>query len=165
MNHISPTDQKMETKQLLLSLPDKGSQNQMFNTQKHKIMNIIGRLTKDATVKTLDSQKQVVNFSIATDQSYKNRKGDRVTQTTYFDCSYWISTAVAQYLTKGKLVELSGSVSARAWVNQAGEPKASLNFHTSTIKLHSGSNNEATSREAAAPNPVHTSVQHEDLPF
>jgi single-strand DNA-binding protein len=101
-------------------------------------MNITGRLTKDAKVNTLSDSRQVVNFSVAINESYKNRKGDRVEQTTFFECAYWISPRVAEWLTKGTVVELTGMVSARAWTGNDGEPRAGLNFNTSNIKLHGG---------------------------
>jgi single-strand DNA-binding protein len=77
-------------------------------------MNIIGRLTKDAEVRTTLQEKQVVNFSIAINDSYRNKQGERIEQTSYFDCSYWISPNVAKILLKGALVELTGRVSTRA---------------------------------------------------
>lgn len=101
-------------------------------------MNITGRLTKDAKVSTLSDSRQVVNFSVAINESYKNRKGDKVEQTTFFECAYWISPRVAEWLTKGTVVELTGMVSARAWKGNDGEPRAGLNFNTSNIKLHGG---------------------------
>ena len=101
-------------------------------------MNIIGRVTKDAQVRTLSDSRQVVNFSVATNESYCNKQGDRVEQTTYFECAYWISPKVAGILTKGTLVELTGRVSARAWTDNDGEARAGLNFNTAQIKLHGG---------------------------
>ena len=71
-------------------------------------MNITGRLTRNAEVRTLSNEKQVVNFSVAVNDSYKNKQGERVEQTTYFDCAYWITANVARLLTKGTLVELTG---------------------------------------------------------
>lgn len=101
-------------------------------------MNITGRVTRDAQVRTLSDSRQVVNFSVAINESYKNKKGDRVEQTTFFECAYWISPRVAEWLTKGTVVELTGMVSARAWTGNDGEPRAGLNFNTSNIKLHGG---------------------------
>lgn len=101
-------------------------------------MNITGRVTKDAEVRTLSNSKQVVNFSVAINNSYRSKEGQRVEQTTYFDCAYWISPKVAEILTKGTLVELTGRVSARAWTGSDGETRAGLNFNTSQIKLHGG---------------------------
>jgi single-strand DNA-binding protein len=102
-------------------------------------MNIIGRLTRDAEVRTTPQEKQVVNFSVAINDSYRNRQGERIGQISYFDCSYWISPNVAKILLKGALVELTGRVSTRAWTATNGELRSSLNFHASTIKLHGGS--------------------------
>ncbi|OIV40621.1 single-stranded DNA-binding protein [Flavobacterium johnsoniae] len=101
-------------------------------------MNITGRVTRDAQVRTLSDSRQVVNFSVAINESYKNKKGDKVEQTTFFECAYWISPRVAEWLTKGTVVELTGMVSARAWKGNDGEPRAGLNFNTSNIKLHGG---------------------------
>lgn len=98
-------------------------------------MNIIGRLTGDAKVSTLQNNREVVNFSVAVNDSYKKKDGERVQLTEYFDCAYFLSPKVADSLTKGTLVEVTGRVSTRAWLGRDGEPHASLNFHTSNIKF------------------------------
>jgi single-strand DNA-binding protein len=133
-------------------------------------MNIIGRVTANAQVRTLSENKQVVNFSVAINDSYKNKAGERVEQTTFFDCAYWLSPNVAKILTKGAVVELTGRANARAWKDSNGEPRAGLNFNASQIKLHGGAkkaqaapsettveNIEVTSYENVSPN--------DDLPF
>lgn len=130
-------------------------------------MNIIGRLTRNAEVRTLSNEKQVVNFAIATNDGYRNKQGEWIEQTTYFDCAYWISPKVATLLTKGTLVELSGRVSPRAWVSKDGEPKAGLNFHTSQIKLHGAS--KRVEPVQATEQSEHSSIAEQgtedDLPF
>ena len=125
-------------------------------------MNITGRLTRDAEVRITSQDKQVVNFSVATNDSYRNKQGERIEQTTYFDCSYWITPNVAKLLTKGTLVELSGRVSTRAWTGNDGEPRAGLNFHTSQIKLHGGGKNSETAQATTSTN---NSKAEDDLPF
>ena len=125
-------------------------------------MNITGRLTKDAEVRTTSQQKQVVNFSVATNDSYRNKQGERIEQTTYFDCSYWITPNVAKILTKGSLVELSGRVTARAWTGNDGEAHAGLNFHTSQIKLHGGGKKLETVQATVE---TATKKTEDDLPF
>ena len=130
-------------------------------------MNITGRLTRDAEVRTTSQDKQVVNFSVATNDSYRNKQGERVEQTTYFDCSYWITPNVAKLLTKGTLVELSGRVSTRAWTGNDGEAHAGLNFHTSQIKLHGSSKRAETSQAPtqSRSNKVTAQETEDDLPF
>lgn len=125
-------------------------------------MNIIGRLTRDAEVRTTSQDKQVVNFSVAVGDSYRNKQGERVEQTTYFDCAYWLSANVARLLTKGTLVELTGRASVRAWISKDGEAKAGLNFHTSNIKLHGSSKRTET---AQATTGTGNNKVEDDLPF
>jgi len=126
-------------------------------------MNITGRLTRNAEVRSTSHNKQVVNFSVAINDSYRNKQGERIEQTTYFDCSYWISPNVAKLLTKGTLVELSGRVSTRAWAGNDGELRAGLNFHTSQIKLHGGSRKTETVQATAQTESNKTT--EDDLPF
>ncbi|AZB32410.1 single-stranded DNA-binding protein [Chryseobacterium bernardetii] len=130
-------------------------------------MNITGRLTRNAKVRTLSNEKQVVNFSVAVNDGYKNRQGEWVEQTAYFDCAYWISANVARLLTKGTLVELTGRVSTRAWTGKDGEARAGLNFHTSQIKLHGGGNRAETVQATAQyeNNGFTAEGTEDDLPF
>ena len=125
-------------------------------------MNITGRLTRDAQVHTTPKDKQVVNFSVAINDSYRNKQGERIEQTTFFDCSYWMSSKVAAILTKGTLVELTGRVSARAWTGSDGEAHAGLNFHTSRIKLHGGGNKV---KDGNVSNTKQAKETEDDLPF
>ncbi len=130
-------------------------------------MNITGRLTRDAEARTLKDNRQVVNFSVAVNDSYQNKQGERVEQTAFFDCSYWLTPNVARLLTKGSLVELTGRVSVRAWTDMDGKARAGLNFHTSQIKLHSGSK-KAESVQATNEtenNKVVVQQAEDDLPF
>lgn len=125
-------------------------------------MNITGRLTADAQVRNVSNSKTVVNFSVAINDSYKNKAGERIEQTTYFDCAYWLSPKVAQILTKGALVELWGKVSARAWTGSDGQPHAALNFNTSQIKLHIGGKKLETVQATTGNS---NEKEKDDLPF
>lgn len=134
-------------------------------------MNIIGRLTRDAEVRNLPNEKQVVNFSIATNNNYRNKKGEKIEQTTYFDCAYWISPKIAEYLTKGTLVELNGRAYTSAWLGKDGEPHAGINFHTSHIIFHGAG--KRTDSVSVKSNEVVSNADHkssnndkdDDLPF
>ena len=131
-------------------------------------MNIIGRITKNAEINTLTNSKQVVNFSIAINDNYKNKQGERIDQTTYYNCSYWISPNVAKILTKGTLVELTGRASSNAWIGKDGEIKSGLNFHTSNIKLHGGGEKpDADYQTTAKPQKIEVTNgdNDDDLPF
>lgn len=101
-------------------------------------MLVIGRITKDAVVNTLKDERQVVNFSIAVNDYYKPKGATGATKfTTYINCSYWISSKIAERLKKGTLVELSGRLFVTAYSDLDGNAKASLNCHANSIKIHS----------------------------
>lgn len=52
-------------------------------------MNIIGRLTRDAEVRSVSGEQEVVNFSVAINDSYPNKDDGRTEQVAFFDCAYW----------------------------------------------------------------------------
>lgn len=130
-------------------------------------MEIIGRITADATVSETKAGKKVVNFSIAINDTYKTKGNDEVQKVvTYVNCSYWINLGVAAYLTKGTLVECNGRVGANAWTNKEGEVKASLTFHVNSIKLHGG--NKSSNQPTTVPvitAPAAMAEATDDLPF
>lgn len=130
-------------------------------------MEIIGRITKDATVSETKAGKKVVNFSIAINDTYKAKGSNEVQKiTTYVNCAYWINPGIAPYLTKGSLVECAGRIGVNAWNNKEGEAKASLTFHVNNIKLHgankSGSSNTTTPTPTTA---AEVTEPIDDLPF
>jgi single-strand DNA-binding protein len=96
----------------------------------------IGRLTSNAQINTLKDERQVVNFSIAINNIYRAKNDDEQKKaTTYINCAFWLSTKVAEHLTKGSIVEISGRLFVRAYLS-GNEPKASLNCHVNHIKIH-----------------------------
>ncbi len=116
-------------------------------------MEIIGRLTRDAEVRTVNSSK-VVNFSIAMNKSYRNKQGERVQITDYVDCAYWRTEKVAQYLTKGALVQLTGWMTPRAWTDREGKAHAVLNFRTDIIEFHGGGTKSQTPQDGKEQDPI-----------
>ena len=132
-------------------------------------MNIVGRITKNAEITVLKNEKQVVNFSVAINDSYKTKQGERKGQTTFYNCSYWISPNIAKSLTKGTLVELTGRASSSAWIGKGGELKSGLNFHTSNIKFHSTGKRMDDIKEAPKPKAKRSKAileeEKDDLPF
>ena len=102
-------------------------------------MEMTARLTGDAKISNLQSGKQVVNFNVAINDSYKSKATGEVTKiVTYVQCDYWVNPGVAQFLTKGTLVELQGRIGVSAYTSKEGEPKAALTLHVNSIKLHGG---------------------------
>ena len=73
-------------------------------------MEIVGRLTTDAKVNETKNGIRVVNFSLAVNDRFKTGSGEIKEQVTFFNCSYWMSSGIAEHLLKGSLVEVSGRV-------------------------------------------------------
>ena len=125
-------------------------------------MEIVGRITANATSKVVSDERTVVNFSIAINDSYKPKGATEVKKvTTFIDCSYWLNAGVVEYLTKGTIVLLSGSISARAWKSSDDDVKAGLNFHVNSIKLLGGGKKD----EAITEPPTENVAPVDDLPF
>lgn len=100
-------------------------------------MIFVGRITQQATVKKLKDGREVVNFSIAINDYYKPKGAtEGTTLTTFYNCSYWISTKIAPRLTKGSLVEINGRIYINAYTGLDGDAKASLNCHVNNITIH-----------------------------
>ena len=131
-------------------------------------MEIVGRITKDAVVNQLKDERKVVNFSLAVNDYFKPRNSEEgIKITTYVNCSYWISTKIANRLIKGTLAEVNGRIYVNAYLGADGEAKASLNCHVNNIKIHTFSKQEGI-RENNEGN-VNTFKRQEeaadDLPF
>ncbi len=75
-------------------------------------LQIIGNLGKDCIVKEVNG-KNVINFSVAHTERFKDSAGNPKERTTWVECAYWTDrTAVAQYLKKGQMVYAEGSPEA-----------------------------------------------------
>ncbi|MGJ1269505.1 single-stranded DNA-binding protein [Sphingobacterium spiritivorum] len=98
-------------------------------------MEITGRLTADSTVKTIGENRQVVNFSIAINDSYQSKDGERKEVTTYVECAFWRGANRAQWLKKGALVQLTGRIGINAYTNRDGKAVAKLTFHINDINI------------------------------
>ncbi|WP_367866989.1 single-stranded DNA-binding protein [Pedobacter sp. WC2423] len=127
-------------------------------------MEIIGRLTADANINPVKGNKEVVNFSIAINDSYR-ANGETKKVTTYYECGYWINTKIAQYLKKGVLVQLIGRTTSRAYLDRNGELKSSLHFFTNGIKLLSKGTTGATAGNSASQTRSASTDITDDLPF
>jgi len=126
-------------------------------------MELTGRLTADAKVSEVKGGKKVVNFSIAINDSYKPKDGERVELTTYVDCAYWINAKIGQYLKKGLLVQLNGRMGSRAWVNKDGDARSSLTANVSNVKFLGSSSNSTESKPTG--NKAKGASDDDDLPF
>lgn len=104
---------------------------------------LTGRLTADAKVSTVKGEKKVVNFTIAINDSYRSG-GETVRVTTYVDCAYWLNAGIAEYLKKGLLLEVSGRIGSRAWLDKDGAAQSTVTLNTSNVKFLGGAGSKDT---------------------
>ncbi|TAF67717.1 MAG: single-stranded DNA-binding protein [Cytophagales bacterium] len=100
---------------------------------------IIGNLGADPTINTV-GDKKVANFSLATNEKYKDKSGQEVERTTWFRVSFWGATAeiVEKYLKKGSQVFVEGRLGSREYTDSSGSVKTSLEVLGSALQLLGG---------------------------
>ena len=126
-------------------------------------MELTGRLTADAIIRSTSNNKQVVSFTVAKNHRYKSG-GETKTETDYFNCSYWLNTGVAEYLKKGNLVTVTGRITASAYISN-GEPKAQLNCRVNEIIFQSSTKTPGTTADVLQLEQVPIDAKTEELPF
>jgi single-strand DNA-binding protein len=92
-----------------------------MNTLRNKVQ-LIGNLGNDPEIINLESGKTLAKFAIATNESYKNAQGEKVTDTQWHNIIAWGKTAqiVEKYITKGKEVAIEGKLTTRSWEDKDG---------------------------------------------
>ena len=86
---------------------------------------LIGHVGQDPEIKTLDGGKKLANFTIATNDSYKNDKGEKVEQTEWHKLVAWGKTAeiIEKYVIKGKEIAVEGKLTHRSYDDKNGEKR------------------------------------------
>jgi len=86
---------------------------------------LIGNAGNDPEVQTLESGRKLAKFSIATNDSYRNDKGERITNTEWHNIVAWGKTAeiIGEYVTKGKEVAIDGKLTTRSWEDGDGNKR------------------------------------------
>jgi len=142
-------------------------------------MQVIGRLGKDCVVNTVNG-KNVINFTVAHSEKYKDSQGTLQEKTIWVDCAYWTDrTAISPYLQKGTQVFVEGQPEARSFQRNDGTPGSSLSLRVREVQLLGSKNegggnnayqpsNNASSygnSSASVPSPNDITEPVDDLPF
>ena len=95
-----------------------------MNTLRNKVQ-LIGNLGNDPEIITMESGKKLAKFSIATNDTYKNAQGERITDTQWHNVVAWGKTAdiIESYVTKGKEVAVEGKLSHRSYDDKDGNKR------------------------------------------
>jgi single-strand DNA-binding protein len=95
-----------------------------MNALRNKVQ-LIGNLGQDPEIVNLDNGGKLAKFSVATNEIYKNSKGEKVTDTQWHNVVAWGKTAeiVENYLAKGNEVAVEGKLVHRSYENKEGEKR------------------------------------------
>ncbi len=83
---------------------------------------LVGNVGQDPEIKNLEGGKKVASFSIATSDSYKNEKGEKVDQTEWHRIVAWGNSAeiIEKYVTKGNQIGIVGKLTHRTYDDKDG---------------------------------------------
>ena len=119
---------------------------------------LIGNLGKDPEVRYLDNGVAVANISLATSENYKNKQGERITQTEQHDVVLWrgLAEVAEKYLKKGASVYVEGKLRTNKWVDKDENTRYKTEVLADKLTMLGRSQNQEESTE---------STSEDDLPF
>jgi single-strand DNA-binding protein len=96
----------------------------VMNALKNKVQ-LIGNLGLAPEIKNIENGKKIARFSMATNETYRNAKGDKVTETQWHNLIAWgkVAEIAEKYLTKGSEVAIEGKLINRNYVDKDGNKK------------------------------------------
>lgn len=95
-----------------------------MKTLRNKV-NLIGNLGITPEVRTMDSGNKKAQVTIATNESYKNAKGEKVTETQWHNLVAWGRNAelLEKYTKAGSRIAVEGKLVNRQWTDKSGQKK------------------------------------------
>jgi single-strand DNA-binding protein len=116
---------------------------------------LIGNLGMDPEVKHFDGGTSVARVSLATSESYKNKQGEKVTQTEWHSLELWegLAKIAEQFLKKGSSIYVEGKIKTEKYTDAEGVEKKAVKIRvTSLVMLGTGSGSNDTSDTNETPN-------------
>jgi len=132
---------------------------------------LIGNLGKDPEVRYLDSGVAVANFSLATTENYKNKEGERVSQTEWHNIVLWrgLAEVAEKWLKKGSSVYVEGKIRNRKWEDKEGNTRYTTEILGDNItmlgKKNDNSSDAPESTVSTTEENVPKAEKGDDLPF
>lgn len=98
---------------------------------------LIGRLGQDPQTRYTGGGQAVCNFSLATDESFKDKSGARQKRTEWHKIVVWGKQAeiAQQYLKKGSLIFLEGKIQSREWQDKEGQKRTAYEIVAANFRM------------------------------
>ena len=141
---------------------------------------LVGRLGRDPEQRFTSSGTPVTNFSMATDERWRDQSGERQTRTEWHQIVVWgkLAEICNQYLNKGKLVFIEGRLQTREWDDRDGNRRRTTEIVASDMRMLGSRSEEQGMRESAptpsmaegsstpaADTPKDVEISDDDIPF
>lgn len=112
---------------------------------------LVGRLGRDPETRYTSGGQAVANFSLATDESYKDKNGERQKRTEWHKIVVWGKQAeiAQQYLKKGSLVFIEGRIQSREWQDKEGQKRTSFEIVATNFRMLGGRGDSVAAGAAA----------------
>jgi single-strand DNA-binding protein len=101
---------------------------------------LVGRLGRDPETRYTSGGQAVCNFTLATDETYKDRNGERQKRTEWHRIVVWAKQAeiAQQYLHKGSLVFVEGRIQTRQWDDREGQKRTTVEIVATNFRMLGG---------------------------
>ncbi len=111
---------------------------------------LVGRLGRDPETRYTGGGQAVANFSVATDESYKDKNGERQKRTEWHKIVVWGKQAeiAQQYLKKGSLIFIEGRIQSREWQDKEGQKRTSFEIVANNFRMLGGRSEGAAAASA-----------------
>jgi single-strand DNA-binding protein len=113
---------------------------------------LVGRLGRDPETRYTSGGQAVANFTLATDETFKDRSGERQKRTEWHRIVLWgkLAEIAQQYLKKGQLVYIEGRIQSRQWEDKRDGQKKSTTEIVANVMRMLGSRGDGAAAGAAA---------------
>ena len=103
---------------------------------------LVGRLGRDPETRYMSNNEPVCNFSLATDENWKDKDGNRQQRTEWHNIVVYrkLAEICQQWLKKGSLVYLSGKISSRKYTGKDGVERIAYDIVCDDMKMLGGKN-------------------------
>jgi single-strand DNA-binding protein len=101
---------------------------------------LVGNLGRDPELRYTQSGQAVVNFTLATNENYTKKSGEREERTEWHRVIAWARTAelCAEYLAKGRTVYVEGRLQTREWEDREGQKRRTTEIVAQTVQFLGG---------------------------
>jgi len=98
---------------------------------------LVGNLGRDPELRYTQNGQAVVNFTLATSESWTDKSGERVERTEWHRIVVWGKTGemCAQYLSKGRTVYVEGRIQTREWEDKDGNKRYTTEINAQTVNF------------------------------